>query len=158
MAMMPKRKKSKDNPYTIIYCESNGKHFCIFKDAKNMLQQVEIPIAVFDALSNFELEDISQMHKFDKHIEHSEMFESTLNRRMVNPTISFEEIVEKKLLIENIKEKISLLPDTQKRRIQKYFFDNKTMEQIADEECCSKVAVKYSIDIAINKISKNLKF
>lgn len=32
-----------------------------------------------------------------------------------------------------------------------------TMEQIATEEKCSKVAVKYSIDIAIQKISEKFK-
>ena len=31
------------------------------------------------------------------------------------------------------------------------------MNEIATEEDCSKVAIKYSIDIAINKISKKIK-
>lgn len=31
---VPKRKKSKDNPYTIIYDNVNGKHKLKFKDAK----------------------------------------------------------------------------------------------------------------------------
>lgn len=34
---------------------------------------------------------------------------------------------------------------------------NKTYEEIASEENCSKVAVKYSIDIALEKISKKIK-
>ena len=37
------------------------------------------------------------------------------------------------------------------------FFENKTYEEIASEENCSKVAVKYSIDIALEKISKKIK-
>lgn len=32
-----------------------------------------------------------------------------------------------------------------------------TLEEIAREEKCSKVAIKYSIDIAIEKISKKFK-
>lgn len=32
-----------------------------------------------------------------------------------------------------------------------------TLEEIANEENCTKVAVKYSIDIALEKISKKFK-
>lgn len=33
-----------------------------------------------------------------------------------------------------------------------------TFEEIAQEENCTKMAVKFSVDIAIEKISKKLKF
>ena len=41
-----------------------------------------------------------------------------------------------------------------KRRLIKYYFYDKTYEEIANEEKCSKRAVKFSIDIALGKISK----
>lgn len=157
MAIMPKRKKSKDNPYTLYYCEKNNKYICIFKDNNGTIQKVEITTEVYNALSDFELEDISQMHKYDKHIEHSELLEGTLYRRMADSVYTFEETIEKKILIENIKKEMENLPEIQSRRMKKYYFKNMTMEEIAKVEGCSKVAVKYSIDIAINKISKNLK-
>ena len=157
MAIMPKRRKSKDNPYTIFYQEDNNKFICIFRDSKNELQIVELTNEVFNALNIFELEDISQMHKIDKHIEHSELYEGTLNKRMINNIPSFEEIIEQKILIETIKNEIANLPKIQRIRVKKYFFEDKTMDEIAKEEGCSKVAVKYSIDLAIKKISKKFK-
>lgn len=157
MAIMPKRKKSKDNPYTLFYCEQNNKYMCVFRDSNKVIQKVELTTEIYNALNDFELEDISQMHKFDKHIEHSELLEGTLYRRMIDSVYTFEEAIEKKLLIENIKKELEYLPEIQSRRIKKYFFENMTMEEIAKTEGCSKVAVKYSIDIAINKISKNFK-
>lgn len=157
MAIMPKRKKSKDNPYTLYYCEKNNKYICIFKDNNGTIQKVEITTKVYNALSDFELEDISQMHKYDKHIEHSELLEGTLYRRMSNGIYTFEDDIEKKMLIESIKKELEYLPKIQARRIKKYFFCNMTMEEIAKEEGCSKVAIKYSIDIAIDKISKKIK-
>ena len=53
-----------------------------------------------------------------------------------------------------INEAINELSDIQKRRIRKYFFENKTFEEIAKEENCTKRAVKFTIDIALEKISK----
>lgn len=157
MAIMPKRKKSKDNPYTLYYCEKNNKYICVFKDNNGTIQKVEITTKVYNALSDFELEDISQMHKYDKHIEHSELLEGTLYRRMSDSIYTFEDDIEKKILIESIKKELEYLPKIQARRIKKYFFYNMTMEEIAKVEGCSKVAIKYSIDIAIDKISKKIK-
>lgn len=105
----------------------------------------------------FELEDISQIHKIKKYIERNEVYEETLFHKSINASISVEDEVEYKLLSEDLKSAINKLNDIQKRRIQKYFFENKTYEEIASEENCSKVAVKYSIDIALEKISKKIK-
>ena len=157
MIKMPKRKKSKDNPYKIVYQDDENKYICIFRDSRNNLQFVELTLEVFNALNEFELEDISQMHKFDKHIEHSELYESTLNKRMTKNDDSFEEKIERKIMVETIINEIMYLPEMQKKRMIKYFFENKTLSEIAEEEHCSKVAVKYSIDIAIEKISKKIK-
>lgn len=157
MATMPKRKKSKDNPYTLFYCEQNNKYMCVFKDSNKVIQKVELTTEIYNALNDFELEDISQMHKFDKHIEHSELLEGTLYRRMSDSIYTFEEDIEKNILIESIKKELEYLPKIQARRIKKYFFNNMTMEEIAKDEGCSKVAIKYSIDIAIDKISKKIK-
>ena len=76
---------------------------------------------------------------------------------MLNKPITIEDEVEEKILFDDIKNAIDSLPEIQKNRIKKYYFDNKTLEQIAEEENCSKVAVKYSIDIALEKISKKFK-
>lgn len=157
MATMPKRNKSKDNPYTLGFDEDKNIYTVEFVDNKKVIHKVEITEKVYQAFDKFELEDISQIHKFRKHIEHSEVYEETLEHRMIEKPITIEEEVEEKILIEDIRNVINSLPDIQKRRLKKYYFEDKTLEEIAAEENCTKVAVKYSIDIALEKISQKFK-
>ncbi len=152
-----KRNKSKDNPYTLSYNETTRSYVVEFKDNKNILQKVEISDEVYEAFDKFELEDISQIHKYRKHIEHNEVYEETLYHRAINDSVSIEDEIEEKIMVEELKNIINLLPEIQKRRLKKYYFEDMTLEQIAKEEKCTKVAVKYTIDIALQKISEKIK-
>ena len=157
MATMPKRRKDKDNPYTLNYDENKDSYIVSFKDNKNNIHKVEVSDKVFSAFDKFELEDISQMHEYERHIEHNEVFEYTLNSRAVDKPVGIEEQVEKKFVAEELRLAINKLPEVQKRRLKKYFFENMTMVEIAKQEECSKVAVKHSIDDGIENLKKNLK-
>ena len=152
----PKRNKDKYNPYTIKIKEE--KYYVSFKDSNNTLQEISITKEVYDAFDKFELEDISQIHKIRKHIEHNEVYEETLYQRSIIDSISVEDEVSTNILNEELKKAINTLDEIQKRRIIKYYFYDKTYEEIAKEENCSKVAIKYSIDSAIKNISKKIKF
>ena len=152
----PKRRKSNDNPYTLQII--NNTYVVIFKDGSRKEQVIEVSEEVFNQMDKFELEDISQMHKIDKHIERFELSEESINVRSINSSIdTTSDFVEKKIINEKLRDAISSLPEFQKRRIIKYYFYNKTFEEIAKEEQCSKVAIKYSIDSAIKNISKKIK-
>lgn len=157
MVKIPIRNKSKDNPYTLGFDEENEIYTVEFLDNKKKIHKVEITEQVYLAFDKFELEDISQIRKYRSHIEHSELYEETLNKRMVDKPITIEKEIEDKIIFDDIKKEISLLPDVQKRRLRKYYFEDKTLEEIAIEENCSKVAIKYSIDIAVKKISQKFK-
>lgn len=150
MKIRPKRRKLKDNPY--ILEENFGTYKIIFKDSIGKKQCINISIELYQVFDKFELEDLSQLNEYDNHIEHSELYEETLNKRILEKPKSIEQIVEENIIRANLKEAISRLPETQKRRIKKYYFDEMTLEEIAKEENCSKVAIKYSIDIGIEKL------
>ena len=152
-----KRNKSKDNPYTLSYNETTRSYVVEFKDNKNNIHRVEISDEVYEAFDKFELEDISQIHKYRKHIEHNEVYEETLYHKAINDSISIEDEIEEKIMVEELKGIINSLPENQKRRLKKYYFDDMTLDQIAKEENCTKRAVKFTIDIAIEKISKKIK-
>ena len=152
-----KRNKDKYNPYTLDIKEDNC-YILKFKDSRNVLQEISITKEVYDAFDIFELEDISQIHKIRKHIEYNEVYEESLYHRCVAETISVEDEVSNKIISEEIKSAINELNEIQKRRLIKYYFYDKTYEEIASEEKCSRVAVKYSIDTAIKNISKKFKF
>lgn len=75
----PKRRKSKDNPYTLI--SNNNRYFVIFSDVNNKKNIVEVSEQVFYTFDKFELEDKKELNEYDRHIEHSEIYDETLLKR-----------------------------------------------------------------------------
>ncbi|MBR1376666.1 MAG: sigma-70 family RNA polymerase sigma factor [Bacilli bacterium] len=155
MNNQPKRRKSKDNPYSLIVNDEKKEFYVSFKDAINICHIIKINEKLYQQFNQFELDDLSIMNEYDNHIEHSELYESTLNKRVIDKPALIDEVVENKINYEKLNECIELLPEIQKRRLKKYFFESKTFEQIANEENCTKRAIKFSVDIAVKKISKN---
>lgn len=157
MIKLPKRKKSKDNPYKIDYCEIKEMYVLIFNDSRNIQQKVELTDELFYLFNEFELEDISQMHKYDKHIERFELIDEELYKRMTEQSKLVEEEVEKNLLNIELKSALNSLDEIQKRRIRMYYFDELTLEEIAKIEGCSFQAISKSISLALKKMQKKLK-
>jgi len=151
------RNKDKYNPYTLDIDEETNTYIVEFKDIKNIIHRVEVSEKVYEAFDKFELEDISQIHKIKKYIERNEVYEETLFHKSINASISVEDEVESKLLSDDLKEAIKLLNDIQKRRLIKYYFEDKSLEEIALEEGTSHQAISKSIHRAIEEIQKNLK-
>lgn len=54
-----------------------------------------------------------------------------------------------------LKSAIEKLTDTQKRRIKLYYFEDMTLNKIAEIENCSIASVKENIDTAISKLQNN---
>ena len=149
----PNRKKEKHNPYTLMIVE--GRYYLSFKDGRGVMQNIEIEKVLYDLFNRFELEDISYLNRVSRHIEHSELTERSLNDRTFYKEESLEETVSRSMEYEQLHKAISKLPETQKRRLLLYFFGELTYEQIAEFEGCTKRAVKFSIDLAIEKLKKS---
>lgn len=81
MAESPKRRKCKDNPYTLNYIEEKNIYTITFKDVKGHLNKVEVSEEVYRVFDKFELQDIKELNEYDRHIEHSEIFENNLESR-----------------------------------------------------------------------------
>lgn len=151
----PKRRKDKFNPYTI--CEKDGKYYLSFRDGQGIIQKLEIDKVLYDTFNHFELDDLSHLNVVDRHLEHSEIWENTLNERAFYQPESVEDIVFRNIQIEDLHRAIRMLPDTQRRRLILYYFEGMTYEQIAKLEGCTKMPVKRSIDGAISHLRKILK-
>ena len=150
---IPKRRRYKDNPYRLEIDNVCKVYIVSFKDSRGIIQKVEISEEIFNALDKFELEDLSEMNEYDNHIEHSEIFENNLNSRAINKSISLEDEVINKCAFEELKKAIDKLPNVQKRRIKKYYFQEKTEREIAEEEN----ATQQSVHIVLKRALKNLK-
>ncbi len=158
MEGFPKRRKSKDNPYTIVFDNDLNIYTVSFVDAQGNKQNVIIDHKIYLAFNEFELQDISIMNEYDHHIEHLEQTEQSLYCRSFNKGTSLENKVIQKMEYDDLKESINALPNIQKRRLKKYFFEEKTLKEIALEEGCSIRSIKYSIDLALEKLKKSEKF
>lgn len=154
MKSLPKRRKKKDNPYTLLYEAENNKYFILFKDVRNIINKVEVNIDVFNAFDRFELDDISELHKKDKHIDINEFDE---NRLYKNDAESIDDYIIRKSTYEELHRAINKLTDTQKRRIKYYYFDDMKFSDIARMEECDESSVRESIYTGINKLKKFLK-
>lgn len=135
MKSLPKRRKKKDNPYTLLYETESNKYYILFKDARNILNKIEVNIDVFNAFDRFELDDISELHKKDKHIDMNEFDENKLYK---NDTESIDDYIIRKSTYEELHKAINKLTDTQKRRIKYYYFDDMKFSDIARVEECDE--------------------
>ncbi len=156
MSIRPKRRRHNDNPYVLESDGENREYIVLFKDVKGIYQKVNINEQLYNLFDKFELEDLSVLNEYDNHIEHLEISDINLNKRMMNKEMPLEKIVEINIQKELINSAILELPVIQQRRVRKYYFDEKTFEEIAIEENCTKRAVKFSVDIALKKISKKI--
>jgi len=154
MKTLPKRRKKKDNPYTLLYETESNKYYILFKDARNILNKIEVNIDVFNAFDRFELDDISELHKKDKHIDINEFDENKLYK---NDTESIDDYIIRKSTYEELHKAINKLTDTQKRRIKYYYFDDMKFSDIARVEECDESSVRESIYAGIEKLKKILK-
>lgn len=152
----PKRRKDKYNPYTIGTTE-DGRHWLTFSDGQSDQHHFEISAAVFELLDSFELDDLSHLNELDRHYEQSELTEASLYDRAVHRPATVEESALQSMEYAQLHRAISELPELQKRRLILYYFQGLTYEQIAGMEGCTKRAVKFSVDIAVEKLKKFFK-
>lgn len=127
-----------------------------FKDRQGVRHEMEIQKDLFDMLNRFELDDLSILNEWDRHIEHFEQTEQSLNRRACAKAESVEEIVLRNIEYEQLHQAIATLTETQQRRLTLYYFRGLTYKRIAEMEGCSVSAVGDSISAAMENIKKIL--
>lgn len=156
MDIRPKRRKFKDNPYELLSDSNNNLYYIKFKDI-NGIHEINVNKEIFDLFDEAEKYENARYKEYFDHIEHSEQTEANLSIKNVIQKTSIENEVINKIIREEISDALNLLPEIQRRRIIKYFFEEKTYNQIAQEEKCSIVSIKYSVDYGIKNLSKNIK-
>ncbi len=155
----PKRRKDKYNPYEIftVGIDTAQPHYYLsFTDGSHIRRCVEIDKALFEAFDRFELDDISQMNKMDRHYERSEQTEISLHVRALKPQAALEETVLQKVEFEDLYRAIAKLTETQRRRLILYYFYDLRYTKIAEMEGCRLESVRKCVQAAIGKLKKLL--
>ena len=153
----PKRRKDQSNPYKLFTVGINTEephYYVSFPDSQGIQICMEIGKVLYDTLDQFELNDLSVLNEMDNHFEQSELTEESLSKRATVQQEPLDELVFERLQHQKLHKAISKLPELQRRRLVLYYFSGYTYEQIARMEGCSKVAVKYTIDKAIDTLKK----
>lgn len=89
--------------------------------------------------------------------QYADLTETEIERRSSHPAESLEDTVVRQILNEELHKAIAQLPDTQRRRLVLYYFQQLTYEQIAEMEGCRYQSVQESILSAIEKLRKYFK-
>ena len=155
----PKRRKDQGNPYQIFTVgihTAHPRYYLSFVDSEGAKQCLEISKALFDTFDRFELDDLSFLNEVDKHYEHSELTDASLNARAATEPETVEEIAMQHLQNERLHKAISTLPEKQRHRLILYYFGGLTYEQIAEMEGCRHTAVMKSVSAAIAKLKNFL--
>lgn len=143
--------------YILEYVENENKYYISFKDSAGNNFRLEIDKEVFDVYMASKKAYTKIKNETSRYLEHSELTDISLYNRSLNKKRDvLDKVVDntlKQQLIKNEKE----LTDTQSRRIQMYYFENKTLREIAEIEGCAIMSVKDSLDAAIKILEKKLK-
>ena len=126
--------------------------------ADKVIIPVQTQYLAAKAMTQFELDDLKLLHEFESHIEHSEIYEETLYNKSFQKQESLENKVMTNILVHDLIEVMEFLPYCQRKRIVLYFFQNLSLEQIAQIEETSHQAISKSIKNGISKMRRMLEF
>lgn len=144
-------------PYSIVRDKNSNLYIASFKDYSGIEQKAKITEDECKAFCKFARKIKCQKNEFDRHIEHFEINENQLNKRAKEKPISLEDEFIRKSEFQDVRNAVEKLPKNQMRRIKKYFFEQKTQQEIADEEGVDIRAVQYTLSIALKNLRKILK-
>ena len=151
----PKRRKAKDNPYTLmsIGADSDNPRYYISFNYYGDRKCVEISKELFDVFDKYELEDISYLHKVDKYMYISYIydFETLIDMSVDTSTDETFETVTK---YDELYSAIEMLTERQKRFLELYYTKGYNCREIAKMENCSFQNVAKSIQKALKKLRK----
>lgn len=153
-ANRPKRRKSKDNPYTIF--EEQGKLYVTFKDGQGIKQKIEVNNDIFNFFDDSELHDVRELNEFDRRIEHSEQSENTLHKKILSKDVHFEDIMISKMRNGQLKKMLFCLTPLQRERVILFYWERFSCLEIAEMQGCTKQAVSLSIRRARKKLKKEI--
>lgn len=135
----------------------NNKYWIIFKNYLGEEITSEIPKDIFDTYIKFKNIYKKNQNEEERHWEHIELSENELFKRSLKYQDSIESIIIKKETEKELHLAIQQLPKIQKKRLKKYYFDEKTEREIAAEEGIKHQAIHIGLDRSRKKLEDILK-
>lgn len=155
MNSLPKRRKYKDNLYTLSTIDNH--YYILFRDSSNIPRIVEVKKEIYDIFNQFELDDLKELNEYDRHIEHLELTDESIYKKVINNEDGIDDLIIRNSTYDELINAINKLSNTQRRRIKMYYFDELDLKTIASIEHTSFQMISKSIKQAINNLKKILK-
>lgn len=132
-------------------------YYISFTDSAGNFRDLEVSETLYFEFRQLERKNRNLQQSDQKHKEHNEVYEETLNRRAVFKPKSVEELIMEAELSELLHKTIATLPEIQKRRFLLYHEYDLNYYQIGAVEHCTPQAVRRSVIIAREKIKAQMK-
>ena len=155
MNSLPKRRKYKDNLYTLSTIDNH--YYILFRDSSNIPRIVEVKKEIYGIFNQFELDDLKELNEYDRHIEHLELTDESIYKKVINNEDGIDDLIIRNSTYDELINAINKLSNTQRRRIKMYYFDELDLKTIASIEHTSFQMISKSIKQAINNLKKILK-
>lgn len=143
--------------YKLEYKEKTNQYFIYFKDSIGKDCEMEIGKEIFDTYMKSKKEYVKIKNQYSRHEEHSELTEITLFKRAFEVNESIEDIVIKKLANNELRKMIQKIPKPHNKRLEMYFFDGMTVQEIAKKENKDDRTIRYSISKGLDEMTKIIK-
>ena len=154
----PKRRRKADNPYRLTSIKTNTedfRYYVTFIDSTGIEQCVELTKEQFDAFDSFEKDDLREMNEIERHIaSYADRSDAIERGYHPGPEDVAIERVSKETELDMLRNAMLILTEVQQRRLEMYYFQKMTYQQISAVECCSINAIKKSIHSAEAGIKK----
>lgn len=151
---MKQRKRDQDKPLAKIdgyeLFARNEAYYVRFSDSNHAIQEAKVTKNQFVAFLKSVARAKKEKNEQDRHIEQSELTEATLQRRMTNKPLPLDERLIAEMEKERLRQAIKKLSKLSQERIYLYYFEKKTLEEIASKEGVDPSAVWRSIQRALD--------
>lgn len=128
-----------------------------FRDWQGKIQELNVPYDFYMAFRRLELDE-RKLENWDyRHREFSEIYDETLNRRVLKPSKDVDALIIEKEQAELLYKSIADLSETQRRRFLLYYEYDYNYSEIGAMEHCNSTAVYQSIVRAKEKIKTQMK-
>lgn len=132
-------------------------YYISFTDSTGEFQDLEVSETLYIEFRQLERKNRNLQQSDQRHKEHNEVYEETLNRRAVFKPKSVEELIMEAELSELLHKTIDSLPEIQRRRFLLYYEYDYNYYQIGAMEHCTASSVGKSICIAKEKVKAQIK-
>ena len=140
-----------------VVTEDGTSYHISFRDGQGKTQELCVPYDFYMAFRRLELDE-RKLENWDyRHREFSEIYDESLNRRVLKPSKDVDAFIIEKEQAELLYKLIVALPETQRRRFLLYYEYDYNYSEIGAMEHCNYTAVYQSIDRAREKIKTQMK-